>query len=252
MTQAKVIRPRTLSFIGLLLALVLPTGGITTLGKEPSVLNLGLEAFKVEKTDMEGALKQLRQLEPRILIGFEKLPQFKGVKETSITLELAHTTVGETLNLLCVQDARYIYELVNGNLINVFPVGAKADNSNLLNLFCKKARIHVRRAPGAVVQNIRRYIPELDDYLEMKAKAHSLQTGIKYGTVGVEMHGNMDPDIHLELENLTVRDVLNRLVLHSIPIFQKLRWDPQGWKYEFIIDPEAATGLGGYPSWDSF
>jgi hypothetical protein len=66
------------------------------------------------------------------------------------------------------------------------------------------------------------------------------------------MHGNMDPDIHLELENLTVRDVLNRLVLHSIPNFQKLRWDPQGWKHEFIIDPEAATGLGGYPRWNSF
>lgn len=62
----------------------------------------------------------------------------------------------------------------------------------------------------------------------------------------------MNPEIDLELENVTVRKILNAIVLYSVKLYgERPGWSPISWKYEFIIDPTAPTGLGGYPRWSA-
>ena len=73
------------------------------------------------------------------------------------------------------------------------------------------------------------------------------------------MSGNMDPQINLDLENMTVREILNAVVLYSQqlnnqtpPDWTGYKIPPTSWIYEFIIDPAAPTGLGGTPHWKAF
>lgn len=60
----------------------------------------------------------------------------------------------------------------------------------------------------------------------------------------------VNPEINLELRDMTVREILNALILHSAKIYRdRLNGFPISWKYEFLVDPDAPTGLGGYPAW---
>ena len=64
------------------------------------------------------------------------------------------------------------------------------------------------------------------------------------------------------MHNATVRQILNAISLMSIADFNKgphydargypTKLAPVGWEYEFVLDPDAATGLGGYPEWKPF
>ena len=69
----------------------------------------------------------------------------------------------------------------------------------------------------------------------------------------------MDPQISLDLHSLTVRELLNAVVLYSQQLNNQTPADfagnkipPASWIYDFIIDPAAPTGLGGTPRWQAF
>jgi hypothetical protein len=67
------------------------------------------------------------------------------------------------------------------------------------------------------------------------------------------MSGDMDPQISLEFRNVTVREILNAVSLFSADLSRKYsHFAAVSWKYEFVVDPSATTGLGGYPKWDVF
>ncbi|MCI0623355.1 MAG: hypothetical protein L0387_17135 [Acidobacteria bacterium] len=168
-------------------------------------------------------------------------------------MDLKDPTVGEILDQLCKADPRYTYEFSGETFINVFPLGAKVDPTNLLNLRVKHAVINEKRRPEVVIRRIPDFAPELAKYLEDMAKEQAKRTGIPYGTVGSRMRGNMDPQISLEFRNMTVREILNAVSLFSADLYRKdSHFAAVSWKYEFVVDPKAATGLGGYPKWDVF
>jgi hypothetical protein len=219
--------------------------------KQPSILDSRIASFKVKGVDMEEALVRIHQLgQSKLLIGFEKVAHPQGEKDTNLSLELANTTVSDILAALCKLDPRYTYEVVDSDLINVYPVGAKQDMSDLLNIQIKQTSISGKEDLGNIIYRLPSYVTELGSYLEEKKRAYSARTGVPYATLGADMRGDMSPEVDIQLPTMSVREILNSLVLYSVKLYSNSRdFAPLSWKYEFVIDPNASTGLGGYPTW---
>jgi len=215
-------------------------------------MKMGL--IKLDQVSMEEALRELRSKnKERILIGFEEIPRAKDQRQKPISMELSGLTVGGILDKLVAADTRYTYEVTAGSVINVLPRRAKTDPTNLLNIRISKFALHGKFLPQNVISRIGEYAPELGSHLAKKAQEHAARTKIYPGSAGSILTGGMEPQIDLELWNMTVREVLNSITLYTVKLSQeKPDWFPIGWKYEFIIDPKAQTGLGGYPSWSDF
>ncbi len=234
----------------------LPWAAAEEAGSE-SVLELKVDSLKVDKADMEHALRLLRDKDPsRILIGFEKVPHKDGPAENNISLQVAGATVGEILKLLCRADPRYRYVVVKGSIINLFPGKAASDPYRLMDLKIQSFDFDGPAFPHFLIEKINDYAPELREFLWTKAQEWAARSGKSVGYPGVISTGNMPPPkITIRLRNVTVRNALNALSLYSLTMFRQgelLGWSPTGWKYEFVIDPKAATGLGGYPRWSTF
>lgn len=226
---------------------------------EEAALHVRIDSLKIENADMEEALRLLRRKDyARILIGFEKVPRREGAKEKQISLELRNVMVQDILRRLCEADSRYTYEVVDGVLINVFPKGAKEDPNSLLNMRVAKFSVHGAYTAGGVIRGISELAPELRDYLHKKRQEYYVRKGVFPGSPGAIGRGNMPLEFNLELKNVTVREILNKVALHSLTLYRdrspdRTGWKepPSSWKYEFIIKPEADTGLGGIPNWDT-
>lgn len=241
---------------------LLPASAYTDNGrdKNKTILSLPIGSFHVSGADMEEALTLLRRKDyTTILIGFEKVPGQRDTKdEKGITLELKNTDVAEVLDALCHADPRYTYEIIHGVLVNVLPKGAKEDHANLLNRHVHRLSLKGAYTPEGVIRGIGELVPELREYLRERADVYFARKGVVPGSPGALGTGNLPREFHLELEDGTVRDVLNAVVLYSMKAFQENAPDPTGWrtppsswKYEFTVDPEASTGLGGIPHWDT-
>jgi len=106
------------------------------------------------------------------------------------------------------------------------------------------------------VWTIDRLAPELHQFLDAKAKHWAKKAGPRGGSPGSLLTGNATPpEIAMDLNDVTVRGILNAVALYSRKLYLEGRLqglEPIGWKYEFIIDPNAPTGLGGYPRWSAF
>ncbi len=202
--------------------------------QDDSILSLPVASYEVENTSMEEALRVLRATNPsRIVIGLEKVAHRSYEKQKTLSLSISKSTVGEVLDTLCKQDPRYAYETVQGLLVHVYPRNGQSDPPGLLSIRISKFSIDAKMAPAAVI-----VVP---------------------GSPGSNMTGNMDPEIHLDLHNLTVREVLNAVVLYSLQLNKQLPPDstgnkipPTSWIYDFTVDPEAQTGIGGHPQWAAF
>jgi len=227
--------------------------------KETRILRTKVESFAVHDMDIEEALRLLRRSDyAEILIGLEKMPHWwEGAETKPISLQLKDTTVGEILTKLCEADPRYTYEIIDDVLIHVYWKGAKDDPSNLLNMKIHNFTVHGNYTPAAVILKTSQLAPELRDHLREKKKQFNAQRGIVPASPGHNMRGNMTPEFHLELKDVTVREILNAIVLYSRRVYlerppQPTGWrqPPTSWKYEFIIKPDAPTGLGGIPRWD--
>jgi hypothetical protein len=219
-----------------------------------NILDVRINSFTASGVDMEESLRLLRRAEPsKILIGFERLPRREGEEERNISVDLNQTTVGSVLNILCKLDPRYTYETVSQNLINVFPQGSKNDVTNILNIRVKEFNIHDKQSPENIIRCIANFAPELRSYLNHASDEYTVRTGIQIASVGAETRGNMDPQISFELQNATVREILNSIVLYSVKLSREHTYiSPVSWKYQFIINPRAPSALGGFPRWDVF
>lgn len=199
-------------------------------GRE-SILQLRIDSLKVQDTDMEEALRVLRRKDyTRILIGFEKAPYREGEEKKNVSLQVANTTAGEILKKLCETDPRYTYEVIDNILINVFPKGAKGDPNSLLNMRVSRFSVHGSYTTGGVITTINELAPELRDYLSKKTQAYYAQRGVFPGSPGSIIQGNMPTEFHLELKNLTVREILNAIVLYSLKLYQERPPDATGWR----------------------
>lgn len=230
--------------------------------KQPkqSILKLHVDSFKLNNVDMEEALRQLRRKDyTRIIIGFEKIPSRADQQEPRISLDLTHTTVGAVLEQICKTDQRYTYAVINNALLNVFPRGPRTDSQNLLNIRVRRFSVHGAHTTEGVIRNIADFAPELREYLQRKRNEYYAKQGVSPGvSPGASMSGNRTPEFNLELRNMTVREILNAIVLHSARVYREeapgdTGWKapPASWKYEFKMDSSAPTGLGGTPTWDT-
>jgi hypothetical protein len=219
------------------------------------LFNLRIDYLHVENADVDEALLALRSKDPeKILIGFEKMPQREDDKTPTLSATWTQATVGEILAKILAVDKRYTYEVVEGKLIHVFPIGAKNDLTDLLNIRIERFAVKGKESIENVVIHIAERAPELREFLEKRASEYRKRKALLGGGPGQLMSGDMDPEINLELRQKTVRDILHGLVLYSAELYPKklVGIPPTSWKYEFIIDPEATTGLGGYPRWSTF
>jgi hypothetical protein len=224
-----------------------------------SVLSTVVSSFQVKNATMEEVLRALRATnEARILIGFENVSRHAGDKRT-MSLSFANATVGEILDGMCRSDKRYRYQTVDGLLVHVYPKDRQNDTFGLLGIRVKEFSVDDKILPAAIIERIGELAPELASYLTEKQNEYFRQRGIVPSFPGVTMHGNMDPQVSLHLHDMTVREVLNATVLYSLRLNQETAPDwagtkipPTSWMYEFVVDPAAPTGLGGYPKWVAF
>lgn len=251
-----------LSFLVMGVVLAAAPGGIPArVNVETSPLSGTVESFLIENGTMEDGLSVLRRTNTtKILIGFEKIARRRDEKERAISLSVVHATVGEILNDLCRQDTDYTYEILGGSLIHVYPKNYQSDPAGLLSLRISRFSIVSKMLPAAIIQRIGELAPELESYMSNKQAEFYAQRGLAPpGSPGSIMSGNMDPQINLDLDNMTVREILNAVVLYSQQLNNQTPPDwtgnkipPTSWIYEFIIDPAAPTGLGGTPHWKAF
>ena len=225
-----------------------------------SVLSEIVESFQVQDSTMEEALRTLRQYDfARILIGFEKIVHREGEKTESLSLSTNSATVGQILEQLCQQSKQYQYEVIQGGIIYVHPAHADSDPLGLLNIKITDFSVEGKMAPAAIILRIGELAPELASYLNAKESEYYSRRGLVLGFPGAILHGNMDPEVNLHLQNMTVRAILHAIVLYSRQLSDQTPADiggnkipPTSWIYEFVLNPEAPTGLGGIPRWVAF
>ncbi|HXM94367.1 MAG TPA: hypothetical protein VOA64_08960 [Candidatus Dormibacteraeota bacterium] len=241
--------------------LLTPRGQGPTNREQLPILSERVGSFHIENGTMEEGLRTLRQTnKTRILIGLEKVAHRQNEKEKTLSLSLSGATVDEILNGLCQQDPRYTYQIASGLLIHVYPKNGLSDPAGLLSLRVSRFSIANRVSPAAVIQRIGELAPELASYMSNQQAEYYAQHALSPpGSPGAYMSGNMDPQIHLDLHDVTVREILNAVVLYSQQLNEQTSADwtgnkipPSSWIYDFIIDPAAPTGLGGTPHWEAF
>jgi hypothetical protein len=257
------------SFIGnisvLFFALyVLLLASVSGTGRQPpgspfqnsSIRDLKISAIRIFRADMDEALAALRkQNMNEIMIGFEEIPRVRGPQRKPITFEATGITLGEVLDRLVAADPRYTYEITKDAIINVYPRGAKMEATDLLNTRVSRFALHGKYHLSLVVRRIDRWVPELGAKIADAQMRYRRKFGLApYGvaTVGSAWNAQYDflPEVEFDFRNMPVREILNALVIHSAKIYNgSSNGFPISWKYEFIIDPDAPTGLGGYPAW---
>jgi len=224
--------------------------------QRPVVLELKVSHYKVDRVDMEAALRALRATDPiHILFGFERVAVVPEENQARISLDLNDTTVEAVLDGLCRQDARYSYAVIEKQLIHVFPRSglAQSDPAGLLSIRNDSFSINENVSPSNIIDRISVLAPGLSSFLAQKrASVVANQKGELPGSPGALMHGNMDPLVRLQLRNVTVFDILNEVVLYSAKMNRETPADwtgnkpiPTSWIYEFDLQPNSKTGLGG-------
>ena len=208
---------------------------------QKSPLHLTVSSYEVRDASVVDALRRLQmQLGSELLIfGLEVAP-FSEAPARNLTLTLQAGTVKDVLDGIILQDPRYSYEVIDSRLIHFFPGEERADASNLLNIKVKRFSVS-HAAYDRLLKYPQYHIAELEGELMHRSKS---------GGFAVSMMGGADaPRITLDLQDVTVRDVLNRIAQEtekfSGPVFT-----PTGWIYMFRTD--TSVPLGGHPKWDLF
>ena len=228
-------------------------------------MHVPVKSFKIDHASMEEGLFALRSSDvDHIVIGFEELPHLDGEAGGPISITLTGTTVGEVVQRLCRGDPRYGYRIIGeGAMVEIRPKASNGDPNDLLNFRVHDYSVDADIMPAQAIEHIGDDASSLKEFLRHKAEEWSKRTGETPGSPGSILSGNaIPPRFTLHLKNITVCQILITISLKSIQIFRtgpnfdrngmRLGSAPVGWKYEFLIDPNAPTGLGGYPKWTAF
>lgn len=121
--------------------------------------------------------------------------------------------MGKILYALCKQDPRYTYESIEAVLVHVHPQRGASDPFGLLDIRVSQFTAKGKIAPAAVIYRISEFTPELASFLRAKRDQYHTKQGAATGSPGAIVTGNMDPQIQVELQDMTVREILNNLVL---------------------------------------
>lgn len=187
------------------------------------LLDLKIPEYRVEQSTMEDALKKLHAW--GIRLSLEKVPtRDRRPEEVRVSVDLRGVTIRDVLKALTSADRRYTWRryqrsFVDTNLINVFPVRLDSESQDLMNIRVKKVVIKGFDSPENALPHIGRLVPEL---------ATRLYPGGVAGSFAKVIGGNMQLEIDFEFENMTVREILNEMVL---------RTPSWGWLYEPTPNP---------------
>ncbi len=125
----------------------------------------------------------------------------------------------------------YSFQVVGGHLVNVYPVGAKENPRDPLNL--RVSRFDVTNVPpGNILSHPQDYIPELEGFFPgEKERRSSFGRGL----------GDTGPGVTLHLQNVTVRQILNSIsrATEEFPA----SYSPYGWVCQFR--PDRSSPVGG-------
>jgi hypothetical protein len=145
--------------------------------------------------------------EYRVPIGLEVAE--KSQVETEISIDLQGRPLRDVLDAIIEQDPRYEWKVVDG-VINVIP---KASRDQFLKdlLETRVERFTIDRGTGRF--DIRRKITEIP---EVRAKLE--RAGINHGVGGLITNADFSeagPDFTLDVSDITVREILNRVIASS-------------------------------------
>ena len=220
----------------------------------------------VVPTPIEKALDEVRARFPdRIVIGFEELFELRPDKETPVDLGPTGSSLEQVLSRVRIIDPKYRVELLQGGLVHVYPANQTADPIGLLEIRIRQFSMPQDSCLGQAIANIdaRGYAPELTEFLAKRKDAwYRKHGGNIQGQVG-DVLGNCfslaaPGPVH---RNTTVRDALNLMAKRSLkvsrgevtpndPIYPPYK--PLSWKFRFRREPDADTGLGGVPVFQTF
>jgi hypothetical protein len=191
---------------GFLLLLVSPfclvhEGGRSTVD---SVLNSEISAFNLNEETIEVGLKRLASGSTAFALGFEHELKSKQtdppIQDLRLSLHLTRTTLRGALDAMCHADGRYTWS-TDDTFINVYPIKTVNLNSYLMNRRLTKLDL---RDLTDIQQGLLAIVNQLPPPRE--------QVGISYIGGGDDTYP-VEPWT-TRYENLTVRQAINRLVLH--------------------------------------
>ena len=160
------------------------------------------------------------------LFGIEVL--LKQGKEPHVALDIPQdSTLRTALDQVVRQLPDYRYETASEHLINVFPLSAKQNPNDLLNI--RVTSFDVKDQPVAMlITHPEMFVPELHARLStlrnVPPRTHTLGPGL----------GSGDPKISLHLQNVTVREILNAVSVGTERFAEP--YTPLGWVYTFEPD----------------
>jgi hypothetical protein len=219
-------------------------------------------------TPIEKALDELRGRLPKdIVIGFEELFDPRPDREPQVDLGPAGLSLDQVLNHVRSIDPKYHVELLQGRLLHVYPARETADPVGLLDIRLRRFSMPqdscLRQAIENIDEGFHDYAPELTTLLAERKRAwyrnHSREVPGQVGDILGNCLSLAAPGpVH---RNITVREALNLMAERSLQICRGevtpndpfyLPYRPASWKFRFRREPDAATGLGGVPLFQTF
>jgi hypothetical protein len=222
----------------------------------------------VVSTPIERALDELRVRFPNsIVIGFEELFDPRPDKEPQIDLGPTGSSLDQVLKRVQNIDPKYRVELLQNRLVHVYPSRGTADPIGLLDIWLREFSMPqdscLRQAIEYVDERFHWYAPELIEFLDQRKSAWYRSRAQEVPGQAVSILGNCTSlaapgPVH---RNITVRDALNLMAVRSLqvsrgevtpndPIYPPYK--PLSWKFRFRREPDANTGFGGVPLFQTF
>ena len=228
-------------------------------------------AAGVPSTPMEAAIDQLRARFPnQIVVGFEELWDTRPETEPHIDLGPPNSTLQDVLARIRRDNPQYKVDLLPGNLVHIYPALGTSDPAGLLNIRLKEFFLPPDQCIEQQFRHVDTlaamysYTPELSHYLaQHNEKWRSANGKIPGGVIG-EFMGDCEPKSHRHepiYQNITVREALNLMAVRSLQVANKqvpstapsyFMMKPISWRYRLRREPNADTGLGGVPVFQTF
>lgn len=236
------MRPMALAAVSLL---ALPTGALAAKSNQQAqaVLNLPLLPVQIARdhvtlTQALGAFGVYVQ-GGYTLFGIEL--RAKDGKEPLVSLNLTPgSRLGDALRQIMAQMPGYEYEVVSQHMINIFPLGARKDQEDVLNIAVPQFDVTGADAVQILTSPMD-FIPELAAWLWSRNPGESPKpTGY-----GGEVMRSTNPPVTLHLKNTTVRQILNAVseATEQFPPDHQ----PLGWSY--LYQPDQVLKTGGKHLW---
>jgi len=208
----------------------------------PSPLSLHLRptALRLDNVPLSKALEKLgNQVQGGyVLFGLEL--KLKNGREPLVKVDIPPgETVKGALGMIFYDLPDYKYESVSEHLINIYPVRAKEDPKDVLNILVPRLDI-VDKQAGDILSRPKDFIPQLAERL-----APPTRPGHTGGTPMSILSDVGPPTTTLHLRNVTVCQILNAAseATEEFPA----KYMAYGWVYSF--DPDPTLPAGGKHSW---